>query len=53
MVVKDFHVCYMNDVAFCWKIPHGDDEEAVRIFVEFERVDSAIKGTVQWFQFHY
>lgn len=29
-----------------FEIPHGDDEEAVRIFVEFERVDSAIKAII-------
>lgn len=29
-----------------FEIPNGDDEEAVRIFVEFERVDSAIKAII-------
>lgn len=34
------------NVVFCWKIFYGDDEEVVRIFVEFERVDLVIKGIV-------
>jgi hypothetical protein len=37
-----------GDVANClvYEIPHGVDEsEAVRIFVQFTRLESAIKGT--------
>lgn len=26
------------------ELPHGEQEEAVRIFVEFKRIESAVKG---------
>lgn len=29
-----------------YEVPNVDPEEAVRIFVEFKRIESAIKGTV-------
>ena len=28
-------------------MPEASDEEAVRIFVEFDRIDSAIKGKIR------
>lgn len=36
-------------------MPEADDDEAVRIFVEFERMESAIKGEdfiILWFKFY-
>lgn len=29
-----------------YEVPNVDPEEAVRIFVEFKRIESAIKGTI-------
>jgi hypothetical protein len=41
-----------GDVEKCliYEIPDAPEDEAVRIFVEFKRVESAVKGTylVQW-----
>ena len=31
-------------LSFLFQIPGAPDDEAVRIFLEFERVESAIKG---------
>ena len=29
-------------------MPEAEDEEAVRIYIEFDRIDSAIKGETLW-----
>ncbi|KAJ8951098.1 hypothetical protein NQ318_003796 [Aromia moschata] len=35
-----------DEVVIIHEIPHDDPEEAVRIFVEFQRIESAIKAVV-------
>ena len=38
--------CVICTVLYIMQIPHGvSDDEAVRIFIEFSKVDTAIKGT--------